>query len=101
MAERLDEKTVRHVAHLARLKITDGEASRYSVQLSRILEYVARLDEIDTDGVEPTAHPLPLCDVRREDVVGPTLSSEQATASAPQRKDGFFRVPKVLDQSEA
>ena len=101
MAGSIDEATVRHVAHLARLKISDGDASRYAVQLSRILEYVAQLDEIDTEGIEPTAHPLPMSDVFRNDEVGPTLSPEQATANAPQRKDGYFRVPKVLDQGDA
>ncbi|MCO6437349.1 MAG: Asp-tRNA(Asn)/Glu-tRNA(Gln) amidotransferase subunit GatC [Phycisphaerae bacterium] len=100
MSGQLDEAAVRHVAHLARLKITDEEVSRYAKQLSRILEYVALLNEIDTEGVEPTAHPLSLGNVMRDDAEGATLSPEQATANAPQRKDGFFRVPKVLDHSD-
>ena len=98
MTSTLDEATVRHVAHLARLWITDEEVARYAAQLSTILAYVEQLNELDTSGVEPTAHALPVANVFREDEVRPPLDAAQALDNAPDRQDDFFRVPKVLDQ---
>ncbi len=101
MAGSLDESAVRHVAHLARLKITDEEAARYADQLSKILDHVRQLNELDTSNVPPTAHPLAVTNVFREDEVRPSWSSDAALANAPDRHGEFFRVPKVLDQEEA
>jgi aspartyl-tRNA(Asn)/glutamyl-tRNA(Gln) amidotransferase subunit C len=101
LAEKLDEAAVRHVAHLARLKITEQDAALYAGQLSRILEYVRQLNELDTSAVEPTAHPLPIADVFRDDAIRPSWSGEDALSNAPQRHGEYFRVPKVLDQEEA
>ena len=101
MAERLDEQAVRHVAHLARLAVSDEEVAMFSRQLSAVLEYVARLDELDTSEVPPTAHPLPLSNVLRDDVVGQCVTNEAALQNAPDAQAGMFRVPKVLDQGSA
>ena len=101
MKSPLDETAVRHVAHLARLKITDEEAVRYAGQLSSVLSYMEQLNELDTKDVPPTAHPLPLGNVLRPDEVRECLSQDQALHNAPQQQDGFFRVPKVLDQESA
>ena len=101
MASSLDEAAVRHVARLARLKITDAEAVMFASQLSKVLEYVEQLNEVDTRDVPPTAHPLPVSNVLREDVVRPSLTPEQALHNAPDRHEGFFRVPKVLDQESS
>lgn len=101
MAKTLDEQTVREVAHLARLSITPEEISLYAEQLSRVLNYVAQLNEVDTDDVPPTAHPLPLHNVFREDAPRDGWSVEAALANAPQRHDTFFQVPRVLDQEKA
>ncbi len=98
MAPVLDEATVRHVAHLARLEITDNEVALFANQLSKVLGYIAQLDELDTKDVPPTAHPLPLSNVFREDNVQPGLESDQALLNAPRRQGAFFHVPKVLDQ---
>lgn len=98
MSSGLDKATVHHVAELARLKITPEEASRFSEQLSDVLNYMRQLDELDTRDVSPTAHALPLCNVLRDDVPRPPLDTQQALANAPRSQDGFFRVPKVLDQ---
>lgn len=101
MDELIDEGIVRHVAGLARLKLTDAEIERFTRDLSNILGYVAQLDELDTGDVPPTAHPLEVSNVLRDDEVGTSLSSEAALSNAPDRQDGFFKVPKVLDQGGA
>lgn len=98
MAQTIAGDQVRHVAHLARLKLTDEEIHRYAAEISGILDYVDLLNELDTSSVEPTAHPLPLRNVLREDEIRPSIGPEDALANAPQRQDTFFRVPKVLQQ---
>ena len=101
MGSSLDEAAVRHVAHLARLKITDAEAALFASQLSKVLEYVEQLNELDTKDVAPTAHALPLSNVFRDDVVRPCWTPDQALHNAPNRHEGFFRVPKVLDHESS
>ncbi len=101
MASTLDEKTVRHVASLARLEITDEEVALFAEQLSKILHYVEQLNELNTDDVEPTAHPLPVTNVMRDDTVRDSYDPDRALSNAPQRQDSFFQVPKVLDQESA
>lgn len=101
MSEGLDQAAVRHVAHLARLKITDEEGALYATQLSKVLDYVRQLNELDTSDVPPTAHPLPIANVLRDDVVRPSWSTDEALSNAPDHDRSFFRVPKVLDQENA
>src|SRR3990172_7577824 len=101
MASSLDEAAVRHVARLARLKTTDVEAALFALQLSKVLEYVEQLNEVDTHNVPPTAHTLPVSNIFREDVVRSSWSTEEALHNAPDGHDGFFRVPKVLDQESS
>ena len=84
---------VLHVARLARLDLTDDEIDRFTDQLSAILEAVAKVSELDLSGVEPTAHPLDLVNVWAEDEPRPSLSVDEALANAPDRHDGFFKVP--------
>jgi len=96
--ERLDLETVRHVAHLARLRISDDELALYAGQLSKIFAYVDQLNELDTANVEPTAHPLPLTNVWRDDAPSESWTPRQALRNAQQSQGDFFRVPKVLDQ---
>lgn len=98
MPKKIDDKMVRHICHLARLKPTDDEVARFSEQLSDIVTYVEQLSEVNTENVEPTAHALPIHNVFREDVPGESLTPDQALANAPQREGSFFGVPKVLDQ---
>ena len=97
----LDESTVRHMAHLARIAITDAEVRLYGEQLSKILEYVDQLNELDTSDVPPTAHPHSGCNVFRPDLPHKTWSPDDALKNAPDRHGDFFRVPKVLDQEDA
>ncbi|MBX3393907.1 MAG: Asp-tRNA(Asn)/Glu-tRNA(Gln) amidotransferase subunit GatC [Phycisphaerae bacterium] len=97
----IDESQVRHIAHLARLKLSDEEITRYGAQLSAIVGYIEKLNEVPTDGVEPTAHPLPVCDVLRDDAPRPSLGAELALANAPDSAPPYFKVPKVLDHMDA
>jgi aspartyl-tRNA(Asn)/glutamyl-tRNA(Gln) amidotransferase subunit C len=101
MADLLDEAAVRHVAHLARLEVSDEEVARFAEQLSTILAYVEQLNELDTTGVPPTAHALPVTNVFRDDTAHPSWGPDRALHNAPRRQDGFFQVPKVLDQESA
>src|SRR3954463_14851693 len=96
-ADKLDEAQVRHVAKLARLKLAEADVARYATQLTGILSYVAQLKAVDVTGVEPMAHPLPLKNVLREDVVRESLSLEAVLSNAPGKDGPYFTVPKVLD----
>ena len=87
---------VRWVAHLARLELTDAELALMTRQLSAILDYVAQLQQVDTDGVEPLVHAIELHNVFRDDVPAPSLSADEALANAPSRKDDFYSVPAVF-----
>ena len=82
-----------HVARLARLALTDEEIERLGAQLSAILEAVGKVSELDLEGVEPTAHPLDLVNVWAEDEPRESLPVEEALANAPDREQGFFKVP--------
>ena len=101
MSERIDEQQVRHVALLARLKLSEQETARFSRELSAILDYFEQLNQLDTAEVAPTAHPLPICNVLRADEIRPSIDARAALANAPQQESGFFRVPKVLDHDSA
>jgi aspartyl-tRNA(Asn)/glutamyl-tRNA(Gln) amidotransferase subunit C len=92
----LTEKDVRHVAKLGRLRLSDAEVLHFGGQLSRVLEYVSKLSELDVSNVEPMAHPIDVTNVLREDVEQPGISVEAALANAPAQMTPFFQVPKVL-----
>ncbi len=93
----ITSKDVEHVAKLARLALTEDEKRLYTEQLSRIIDYFARLDQVDTKGVEPMSHALPVMNVLREDVVETPPGQEAMLASAPDREGAFFRVPRIGD----
>jgi aspartyl-tRNA(Asn)/glutamyl-tRNA(Gln) amidotransferase subunit C len=97
MAKKIDESEVRKVAKLARLELSEAEVREFTGQLSAILDYVAKMNELDTEGVEPLAHCLAISNVFREDRVGESLGPEATLANAPQRDGNFFKVPKILD----
>lgn len=99
MAKRIDEAQVRKVAKLSRLELSSAEVEEFTGQLSAILGYVEKMNELDTTGVEPLAHCLPISNVLREDCVRESLGTEKALANAPQRDGDFFKVPKILDDS--
>jgi len=88
---------VRWVAHLARLELSDADLETMTRQLSAIIDYVNQLQQVDTQGIEPLAHPLPIHNVFRDDQPAPSLPVEAALANAPIRRDGFYGVPAVLE----
>jgi len=92
----ISKTEVEHVAVLARLKLTPEEKAAYTGQLNAILEYMDKLNALDTAAVEPTAHTLPLRNVFRDDVARPGLSRDEALAGAPEASEGQFKVPRVV-----
>jgi len=99
MAEKIDQAQVRKVARLSRLDLTEAEVEEFTCQLSAILDYVEKMNELDTDNIEPLAHCLPISNVFRADSVKESLGTEKTLANAPQRNGEFFKVPKILDDS--
>ena len=89
-------KDVEHIAELARLEFNENEKQKLTHELNEILNYVKKLDELDTSNVEPLSHVIELNNVFRDDVVQPSISPEEALKNAPAKKDTFFRVPKVI-----
>ena len=88
---------IAHVAKLARLDLTDDEMTHYRDQLGVILDHAALVQSLETDGVEPTAHPLQLVNGFREDVVTQSLDRDEVLAQAPDTRDGYFVVPPSLE----
>ena len=86
---------VKHVARLARLELTEEEVNKYSKQLGEILQYVEQMNEIDTTGIEPMPHAIPVYNVMREDIVKYEETKEELMQNAPFEENGFFRVPKI------
>jgi aspartyl-tRNA(Asn)/glutamyl-tRNA(Gln) amidotransferase subunit C len=96
----LTRADVDHLAHLARLDLTDAELDTYVGQLSVILDSVAAVTAVASDDIEPTTHAVPLTNVYRPDEVVPGLTQEQALAGAPSAQDGRFRVPQILGEEQ-
>jgi aspartyl-tRNA(Asn)/glutamyl-tRNA(Gln) amidotransferase subunit C len=99
MADRLSRETVAHVAKLARLDVTEQELERFTEQLGAVLEHAADIEKLDTAGVPPTAHPLPLENVLRDDEVEPSLDRAEVLGQAPSVEDNRFRVPRILGEA--
>ena len=97
MSGPISRSEAEHVAMLARLQLSDDELDRLTVELAGILVHVNELTALDLDGVEPTAHPLPLTNVLRADEVRPSLDRAEVLAEAPSVEDERFRVPRILD----
>jgi aspartyl-tRNA(Asn)/glutamyl-tRNA(Gln) amidotransferase subunit C len=95
---RLTREDVRKVALLSRLELGDAEADAYARQLSAILDYVQKLDELDTEGVEPSPHAVRLVNVVREDESRPSLGNADALAAAPETEAGCFKVPPIIQE---
>jgi aspartyl-tRNA(Asn)/glutamyl-tRNA(Gln) amidotransferase subunit C len=93
----ISRQDVEHVARLSRLALSEAEAERMREQLSGILAYIDTLRALDTAGVEPTSHAVPLVNVMREDEPRPCLGQDEALASAPDRRDAYFRVPRIIE----
>ena len=93
----ISQDEVLHIGRLARLGLSESEVERLTTQLSGILEHFEALASVDTESVEPTAHPLPLLNVMRADSVTPSLSREDVLSNAPEVEDGLIRVRAVLE----
>ncbi|MBW8827287.1 MAG: Asp-tRNA(Asn)/Glu-tRNA(Gln) amidotransferase subunit GatC [Acidobacteria bacterium] len=99
MAARITTDDVAHVARLARLELTDEELVLYTEQLAGILAHADDVASLDTAGVPATAHPLPLQNVLRDDVVRPSIDRDEVLAAAPAVEDRRFRVPAILGEA--
>ncbi|AJF05605.1 Asp-tRNA(Asn)/Glu-tRNA(Gln) amidotransferase subunit GatC [Geoalkalibacter subterraneus] len=94
---KISREEVEHVARLARLALPEDEIDRLTGEMDAILGYVEKLNELDTEGIVPTAHVVPVENALREDEVKPSLGAEKALANAPQSANGCFRVPRVIE----
>lgn len=95
---KITETDIQHVANLSRLKIRPDESARILSQLNDILTYIENLNSIDTENIEPTTYALPMQNVFRADKVKPSLERELALSNAPLKEDGYFKVPRVLEE---
>ena len=93
----ITDETIAYAAALAKLELSGGERERLKKDLSEILEYIDRMNELDTDGVEPMSHGLPVTNVFREDVVTNGEDRENLLANAPDRSGDSFRVPRTVE----
>lgn len=89
---------IHHTAKLARLQLTDEEATRYEAQLAKVLDYMETLEAHDLTGVELTAHAMPIYDVWREDVAVQGFERDEALANAPRKSGGQFLMPRVVEE---
>lgn len=88
---------VEHVARLARLELTGDEKILFAGQMDAIIGYVEKIRGLDTNGVMPTSHAVPMENAFREDTAGSSIGVEKALGNAPQRAESFFKVPKVIE----
>ena len=88
---------VKYVAHLARIALTPDEQEKFGAQLSHILGYIEKLNQLDVSRIEPTAHAVPLVNVFRPDEVRPSLPNAEALRNAPASANGLFMVPKIVE----
>ena len=95
----IDRETVKHVAKLARLGLTEEEVDVFASQLSVILENIAKLQEVDVSGVSPTAHASRLSNIMRADIPQPCYPPEVLLANTPEQEDNYLKVPPVLEES--
>jgi aspartyl-tRNA(Asn)/glutamyl-tRNA(Gln) amidotransferase subunit C len=99
MAEPISRDDVVHVARLARLDLTEDEVERFTEQLGAVLEHAEDIAALDIADVPPTAHPLPLVNVLRDDVPTPSLDRDEVLDQAPAAEDGRFKVPRILGEA--
>ena len=93
----IKKDTIRYVADLARIGLDPGEEELFAKQLNDILHYMDKLNKLDTKGVEPMSHAASMGNVFRKDKIERSLSSEQALKNSPDKKDSFFKVPRIIE----
>jgi len=94
---KITPELVDYIAHLARIELTDDERKLYRVQLESILDYIDKLNELDTSGIEPMIHTLRITNVFRPDQVKPSLPASEALRNAPDRTEDSYKVPAVIE----
>lgn len=94
---KISKEEIEHIAVLARLSLSEEEKELFGSQLSNILDYMEKLNELDTKGIEPTSHVLTLSNVMRDDIPRPSIPKEDALMNAPDHTEKFFRVPKIIE----
>ena len=94
---KITKEEIEHIALLARVSLSAKEKDLFGLQLSSILDYMDKLNELDTRDVEPTSHVLPLSNVMRDDIPRPSIPKEDALMNAPDHTEKFFRVPKIIE----
>jgi len=92
----ISREDVEHIAKLARLQLTEEEVKRFQIELGKIIEYFDQLKKLDTENVPPMTHAVPIENVLREDQVKESLLQEEALQNAPEKKESYFQVPKVV-----
>jgi len=97
---KITKEVIEYVAHLGRLDLEPHEVDLYTDQLDRILEYMEKLNQLDTEGIEPTSHAIPVECLLREDRVRDSLDIESSLQNAPERKGNFFKVPPIIEIDE-
>lgn len=97
MAHIIDDETIEYVGILAKLELDDAEKEAAKKDMGRMLDYIDKLNKLDTDGVEPMSHVFPVYNVFREDVVTNGDDRDQILKNAPESKDGAFKVPKTVE----
>ncbi len=94
---KISRKEIEHIAVLARLSLSEEEKDLFGSQLSSILDYMEKLNELDTRDIDPTSHVLSLHNVMREDTLTSSIPREDALMNAPSRTEKFYRVPKIIE----
>ncbi|UPO77706.1 MULTISPECIES: Asp-tRNA(Asn)/Glu-tRNA(Gln) amidotransferase subunit GatC [Arthrobacter] len=94
----INREAVAHLARLAHIEMTDDELAKMAGELDVIVDSIKSVSEVAGDDIPATSHPIPLVNVFREDVVGQTLTNEQALSGAPDNAEGRFKVPAILDE---
>lgn len=97
---KITKEVVEYVAHLGRLDLESYEVDLYTEQLDRILQYMDKLNTLDTEGIDPTSHAIPVECFLREDFVKDSLDIESSLQNAPERKGNFFKVPPIIEVEE-
>lgn len=97
MANIINDETIEYVGILAKLELSEEEKEAAKADMERMLEYIDKLNELDTDGVKPMSHIFPITNVFREDIVTNVDERQQILKNAPEQKDGSFKVPKTVD----
>jgi aspartyl-tRNA(Asn)/glutamyl-tRNA(Gln) amidotransferase subunit C len=97
---KITKDVIEYVAHLGRLELDPQEVDLYTAQIDRILQYMDTLNRLDTEGIEPTSHAVPIACVMREDEAKESFSVDASVQNAPERKGSFFKVPPIIEVEE-